>query len=680
MYKAKKRTRIFYRYAAIYFVVLFLLSATLLLSVLWFSAQEVVSLETQNTEKSMLCLADMLEKQHQTLEGVAIRIGMTPAYRPNMINRGPIYDIELLEKFRQYVNYSPLAQEYFIVYNSVNKIYTSTGHTSYFDYYAPLKLQVPYELTGEILWEILGMAQQTALDMGENILLVFPLRFYGYDMADRDRAALCFALRKADIRSYVDSISVGLPEKYAFAVDGHDVFSTTADLTGDAERNQMMEVMSAGGRVKLRAVLALKGWQLLLAKNSWLLYLGAIVVLVVACLVALGMAHFSLRPLDKLLRKYMPNDVGIDSEFRQLDEILHHMDQLRINTCQQLRNHLLLLLLRGSYSQQMLQRWSMLGITFDQPVCCVFLVKGDGAAKEEVWKKLEALGTSRQHIYTTEDETADQLIVVANYDGGEGHEAMQRCINQVADQAGLTVVAGRPVDSPKRLPLSYMAALTAGHYEAHAQHKSLISVDLLADRMITAVRNRDEIAVEQAGEAISAYLMESAPDGVLTRHRVYELISRIIHKADDADIFLNKSEVNALVLLPDVTMITNDLKRHLIAGVRQTPPHKLSGDDTARLIVEYVIANAYDPDFNLQDIATSFGLSADYISGMIKRETGSAFKEYLTMLRISEAQRLLAEDKSLMVSDVALRVGYRKASNFSKKFKELTGTLPSHMK
>ena len=93
--------------------------------------------------------------------------------------------------------------------------------------------------------------------------------------------------------------------------------------------------------------------------------------------------------------------------------------------------------------------------------------------------------------------------------------------------------------------------------------------------------------------------------------------------------------------------------------------------------MEYVIANAFDPDLGLQEMSEAFGLSADYISSMIKRETGSAFKEYLTMLRIGEARRLLNEDKGLSVSDVAFKVGYRQTSNFSKKFKELTGSLPS---
>ena len=97
----------------------------------------------------------------------------------------------------------------------------------------------------------------------------------------------------------------------------------------------------------------------------------------------------------------------------------------------------------------------------------------------------------------------------------------------------------------------------------------------------------------------------------------------------------------------------------------------------ARPIVEYVIANAFNPDFDLNMISDRFALSNDYISSLIKKETGSAFKEYLTMLRIGEGKRLLREEKELTIAEVAERVGYRKTSNFSKKFKEITGMLPS---
>ena len=123
-----------------------------------------------------------------------------------------------------------------------------------------------------------------------------------------------------------------------------------------------------------------------------------------------------------------------------------------------------------------------------------------------------------------------------------------------------------------------------------------------------------------------------------------------------------------------------DLQKLLLEAADKTSQNRLTGNDASKLLVEYVIANAYDPDINLQELSDRFGLSSDYISSMIKKETGFSFKEYLTMLRIAEGKRLLTEEKSLTVNDVAMRVGYRKASNFSKKFKELTGMQPSQVR
>ena len=252
-------------------------------------------------------------------------------------------------------------------------------------------------------------------------------------------------------------------------------------------------------------------------------------------------------------------------------------------------------------------------------------------------------------------------------------------IRAAVNKDGLTVYAGKPTDSPKRLPISFMAALTASQYGVETPRKQLITPDSLAEGILAAVLSRNEEAMDRACARIRDYLSEDEVYSVLTKHRFYELMSSILHKAEEQNVSLPKAEINALVLLPDPALIVQDLKRILLS-VDLSGKARETADETAALIVEYIIANAYDPDLNLQDMSDRFNLSADYISTMVKKETGSAFKEYVTLLRISEARRLLMEDKSLTVRDAALRVGYRKASNFSKKFKELTGMLPSEIR
>lgn len=100
-------------------------------------------------------------------------------------------------------------------------------------------------------------------------------------------------------------------------------------------------------------------------------------------------------------------------------------------------------------------------------------------------------------------------------------------------------------------------------------------------------------------------------------------------------------------------------------------------DETAQSIVEYVKENACDADFDLSRIGERFGLSNDYVSAMIKKVTGSAFKEYLTELRMQKARALLEEDSELSVNEIGLRVGYRKTSNFIRKFRETYGCTPA---
>lgn len=97
MNQLRRRTRTFYQYAAMYFVVLFLLSGVIMFSVLRISTDKMVSLEIRNTQNSMKQAADLLEKQYQTLESIAVQIGSRTSYRLTDAASDPLDDIELLK-------------------------------------------------------------------------------------------------------------------------------------------------------------------------------------------------------------------------------------------------------------------------------------------------------------------------------------------------------------------------------------------------------------------------------------------------------------------------------------------------------------------------------------------------------------------------------------------------------
>lgn len=679
----RKRTRTFYQYAALYFVVLFLLSGVIMFSVLRFSADKLVSLDIQNTQNSLQQAAELLEKQYQTLESVAVQVSSRTNYRLSANAGSALSDIELLKDFRQYTNYSPLAKQYFLVYSVLDKIYTSAGSTSFFNYYAPANLGISGAAADALRSRILQARSFCFERFATGALLIFPLDIYAG--ADSRSAALCFVLTDVQLQGYLAQMTVGLPERYSIIMDGELLFSVGEGqgAAPDALQSQhgYLEAVSSRGRFRFGAVPALKGWRLLFSQDRWL-FLCAAVLLAAAVLLSLALAQATLWPLEKLLRKYTPDSERIENDFRQLDDILCSMDQAHTSTKTLLKKQLLNLLLRGSYSEELLRRWSMLGIRFDFPFCCVFLVD-PGAAPcdlKALCARLESAGSGHCRLYATEITDEQRIAVIANYGPAMPIEELQRRLASVAAEMGAKLYAGSPVDSPKRLSLSFMAALTESRYGAPPPKQNVISADQLAEQLIAAAESGIENAMDSACAAAVDYLSAEELNGLLTKHHIYELVSSVCRIAQEKGLPIEKSEVNALVLLPDCSMIVSDLKKLLLSKVNAEKAHRLPGDETARLIVEYVIANAYDPDISLQDMSQEFGLSADYISSMIKRETGAAFKEYLTMLRIGEARRLLIENPALTVNDVAVRVGYRKPSNFSKKFKELTGMLPSQIR
>lgn len=678
MIHERKKINTLRRYVAIYFAVLFAVSGGILLATLKYSAGRILDQETTNTTNTMKRAADILENQYEELENIAVNICSNNDYRLNDMNNTAVHDIELLKGFKQYVNFSPLARQYFLVYSYLNKIFTSTGNTSYFNYYAPVNIGISYDLTNGALRRITECREPYFERSGSNILAVFPLRIF--NEKDERTASLCFILNDNMLMDYLNRMTVGLPERFTVFLNGEMLFCRGEEILRDAPAGKQGPFFteSTKGKIGIVSAVQFSELQLLFSRNTWLI-LVTLAFLIAVLLLSVLLAKLTLRPLDQLIRKYEPESTRADDQFRQLDSILANLDAQNSSARYQLKNHLLNLLLRGEYSDRLMERWSMLGVSFGLENCCVLILEGDMQAPD-IPPAVEALSGEQLKLYCLlEQLEGNQLIVLANYAAGSTPEEIRQRILD-AEAENIKVFAGCGVDSPKKLPISFMAALNARQYGATVGPDRLDQVDALAVRLLTSASSGQKEELEAACREIPELLAGEPVNGIYTRHRIFELISSLLRQAEERNIHLPKAELHSLMLLTDAGVIADDLNAILRNSVAERESGRSASDETAKLIVDYVIAYACDPDINLQDMSQRFGLSADYISSIIKRETGSAFKEYVTMLRISEARRLLKEEPGLTVNDVALRAGYRKTSNFSKKFKELTGMLPSQMR
>ncbi|NOZ57115.1 MAG: helix-turn-helix domain-containing protein, partial [Calditrichaeota bacterium] len=85
------------------------------------------------------------------------------------------------------------------------------------------------------------------------------------------------------------------------------------------------------------------------------------------------------------------------------------------------------------------------------------------------------------------------------------------------------------------------------------------------------------------------------------------------------------------------------------------------------------------PDLTLEKLAARMGVSSRYLSQVVREHYGTSFPSLVNNLRISEARRMLADEKyqHYSIEGIARTVGFSSKSAFNVAFKKITGITPS---
>lgn len=102
--------------------------------------------------------------------------------------------------------------------------------------------------------------------------------------------------------------------------------------------------------------------------------------------------------------------------------------------------------------------------------------------------------------------------------------------------------------------------------------------------------------------------------------------------------------------------------------------YRLSTNGVITEIKRYISVH-YSEQLTLNSLAKIYNFSPIYLGRLFKKETGTAFNEYLNIFRVNMARHYI-EHGSGMIYEIAEKCGYNDVNYFYKCFKNIVGVTP----
>lgn len=132
------------------------------------------------------------------------------------------------------------------------------------------------------------------------------------------------------------------------------------------------------------------------------------------------------------------------------------------------------------------------------------------------------------------------------------------------------------------------------------------------------------------------------------------------------------------MIISEITTIMVELGRNHINLSKTIPGEEQDVQEKmVKNAIRYIQKNLSE-EISLDELTSHLGYSKYYFCRTFKKITGMTPTYYINFIRCQNARNLLASGS--VVSDAAFESGFQNMSYFTKKYKEITGTLPSKEK
>lgn len=202
-------------------------------------------------------------------------------------------------------------------------------------------------------------------------------------------------------------------------------------------------------------------------------------------------------------------------------------------------------------------------------------------------------------------------------------------------------------------------------------------------QLLLRLQQGDSAGLRSFLELYCTDLFSSEADINKIKNSFFELIvtAHNLTKEINKD-FYNSSFENAFSFLTsenDLAMLKDFVQKMLLECLNSIVSIKNQNENPIiRKVCDYVQEHLSE-DISLEQMADFAGVNSFYFSKLFKEEIGVTFINYVTDLRLNEAQELL-KNPELSIKEITAQVGYNDQNYFSRIFKNKFGISPSEFR